>query len=232
MQFEQNLVDECAAFIYWKYFVESKSSIDDFNMEIINSDSRCLTDKTSSYFIINEALTTLNSQIDVIYYPVLYKQINETIISNVMNGNKPFGRLHLEHLLNGKSSYIEKVNLGELNISPANLTETANIKEMGQLVLRTPLPSCVYSKTPPDAPIIKIQNTKNALNSDINMYMVVSATQEIDDGFVIYGDINIPTVNPQMAESWKNIIPNSFPSYSLFKAETPNEEYKIEFSWQ
>ncbi len=228
------LVQMISADVFWNYvYQHSFQKADDF------ANRGKFPTKMLSKKIIKKSLLNYAKEVPNKIVRAYYEAVKQEIISHAKAENNLIGVLYEEDILSGRTPDFNETKRLKLlqqdsdQSAPYQLDISANIlPELGELIIRTPLPAMVISPTKPsDNPII-VASTKKALGFHKTMVLMIKSVQECDLGYVLEGVFQIPT-KKGMNNHWLKLIPNAtafLQKVTLHSSNLANVEISVVYS--
>lgn len=160
------------------------------------------------------------------------KSIKEHCVSSISALDTFLGSFSQIEIAQKISSALHFINAFPLNTPPRELQIEGDLHEIGDLCVRTPLPSVCIANEKTDSRIIKIKSTKRSLGFEYPMFMLLPERMEISEGLYCYsGMLYIPCKEEELFKKWDMIIPNSNKFIDGTKLYLGDSTFSIRAEW-
>ena len=226
MNFNPEILDECAAFLFW-------SCIEHYHVEevreaILATGGLFILKQENSNKLIKDILRDENITISVAEFEALKEDIATYAFLKISEDEQIIGRIFLDEI---KSPYAQTLDTKIVNFSPKKINQIRAIEKCGTLLLRSPLPSIAFCDHAPDNKIIQIKDTVSALGFNLTLYLSCESIQPVQGGFILIGLFLIPVPTEQVGDLWDKLIPNSHRVINNFNIYRENTKDQINFEW-
>ena len=209
---EQQIAD-IASWVFWSN-VQTKSYWKVQNY-ILNHEFYKLWEKQNVYDYLTKVNLTIDSLNMEQTVSLIYKKVNDLLKDSVLMEYNINGTIYLEDTVKCKSPHFKDFDLlQQLKLKYLNYLniELPQINKLGTLLLRTPLPSIVFTNEINIPNTFIVKNTQKAIGFHVNLFYDVDDAIEFPTNiynikFCLFGKFRIQNHNSS-DNLWKKLIPN------------------------
>lgn len=199
-------VHDISAFLFWT--LSEKVGYDSARNMVMQSSGNCLLSQSfTNEILARYKLSNLSSDIQ----KALRESVAKEAMAYAIKKENMLGIVYAEDTHDGRSPTAKQLDTSHLNIAPKRIiVKSENIRKIGKLCLRHPLPAVVFSATMPKKRIIEVDDTATALGFPLRIFLWINSQQQVEgNAFAISGVFYIPVRDTRQGDQWNYCIQNS-----------------------